>query len=61
MTLKEKRKLCGLTQSDLARLASINYSRLTFAETKRTRLRPDEIGRIRTVLSERAKQIIATV
>jgi predicted transcriptional regulator len=61
MTLKEKRKLCGLTQTDLSRMADVSYSRITFAETRRTKLRPDEVSRIKNVLTARAKEIIATV
>jgi transcriptional regulator with XRE-family HTH domain len=59
--LKQRRRMLGLSQFDLAKRTGILYSRITFFETGRRRLTKDEIGRIERVLSQRMKQIAGAV
>ena len=61
MTLKKQRRMVGLTQLELARLAEISYSRLTFFESRRLRLTSEERRRIRVVFAKRAEQVAQTV
>jgi transcriptional regulator with XRE-family HTH domain len=55
--LKQRRRMLGLTQFDVAKRAGILYSRITFAESGRRKLTKEEIGRIERVLAKRAEQI----
>jgi predicted transcriptional regulator len=52
--LKRQRRMVGLTQHELARLAGIGVSRITFAETGRIKLTNDEVERLRDVIARRA-------
>jgi transcriptional regulator with XRE-family HTH domain len=59
--LKQRRRMLGLTQFDIAKQAGILYSRITFAESGRRRLTKEEINRIQKVLVKRAQQIAGAV
>lgn len=61
MSLKKQRRACGLSQHQCARLASVAVSRLSYAESGRTRLTADEIQRIRQVLTKRVEKLAAAV
>jgi len=56
-TLKRRRKLVGLTQHQLGVAAKIPSTRIAWAETGRTKLRPEEEERIKQVLARRAAQV----
>jgi transcriptional regulator with XRE-family HTH domain len=55
--LKRQRKSVGLTQHELSREAKIPPGRIAWAETGRTKLRPDEAERVKQVLARRAAQV----
>jgi transcriptional regulator with XRE-family HTH domain len=52
--LKRQRRMVGLTQHELARLAGIGVSRIAFAETGRTKLTDEELERVFDVIARRA-------
>ena len=60
-TLGKKRKLCGLTQHDVARQANVPLQRLTYAETGRIDLEPDERERIKNVFRNRVRKAMDAV
>lgn len=49
-SLKELRRLCGLTQIELARQSAVPRSRIQLAEAGTTELRTEEINAIRKTL-----------
>lgn len=57
LKLKKYRRMVGLTQHDVAKLAGIAMGRLVYAETGRVRLTAGEIQRIRDVITRRAAEI----
>ena len=60
-TISKKRKLVGLTQHSLAQASGVNVQRITFFETGRLALDPDEIERIRKALKTRAVKAMDAV
>jgi predicted transcriptional regulator len=55
--LKKQRRMLGLTQSELSRLAGIALWRIAFAETGRVRLTSKELGKIKAALARRATEV----
>jgi transcriptional regulator with XRE-family HTH domain len=60
-TISRKRKLVGLTQHSLAQASGVNVQRISFAETGRITLEPEEINRIRKALKNRAAKAMDAV
>ena len=54
----KRRRLCGLTQYDLARETDISPTRLAYFETGRVLLFPFELNRIRAAPRRRAKAVL---
>ena len=52
--IARRRKMCGLTQHELAQRAGIPVSKIVWIETCRAGPEPDELARIRRALKERA-------
>jgi transcriptional regulator with XRE-family HTH domain len=59
--LKRQRRMLGLTQHALARKANIPPGRISWAETGRAKLTPDEVERVKQVLSRRAQEVAQAV
>jgi predicted transcriptional regulator len=59
--LARLRRTCGLSQYELARRTAIPLSRIVYGELGARQLTDGEIGRIKQVLSERAKEISKAV
>ena len=55
--LKKRRRAMGFTQHRLHVLAKIPLGRITYFESGRINLTPDELQRIEHVLAARAKEI----
>jgi predicted transcriptional regulator len=60
-TIQRKRQLVGLTQHTLSKATNIPVQRITFAETGRVDLTPDELDRIWNVLRQRARKAMDAV
>jgi transcriptional regulator with XRE-family HTH domain len=60
-TISKKRKLVGLTQHSLAVATGIDVQRITYAETGRLLLEPQELDRIRKALKSRAAKAMDAV
>jgi DNA-binding XRE family transcriptional regulator len=60
-SLAERRRMCGLTQHQMARETGIPIGRIVFAETGRTELTPAELTRIKSVLKQRVQLIAVAV
>jgi transcriptional regulator with XRE-family HTH domain len=60
-TISKKRKLVGLTQSRLAQESRVAVQRITYFETGRLILQPDEIERIRKALKNQAQKAFHAV
>jgi predicted transcriptional regulator len=61
MSLKQKRRMVGLSQHELARLTAIPFSRICWAETGRRKLTSAEVQRIKEALARRAEEIAEVV
>lgn len=59
--LRQRRKLCGFTQFELARATGLPPWKITFAETGRCRLTSEEIEKIKGVLARRAEEIASAL
>jgi len=59
--LKQHREMLGLTQHDLAEDSGVSVMRIAYAESGRTKYRPDEVQRIKRVLRTRVREIVNTV
>lgn len=59
--LGRKRRMCGITQHELARDANVSLNRLVFAETGRSDLNPEELERVQSVLRQRARKAMEAV
>lgn len=59
--LGRKRKMCGITQHQLARDTGIPVGRIVFAETGRADLEPNEIEKVQDVLRKRARRAMDAV
>jgi transcriptional regulator with XRE-family HTH domain len=59
--LKKRRQMSGLTQHRLHVLTKIPLGRITYFESGRIRLTPDELQRIEQALAARAKEIARMV
>ena len=59
--ITKKRKSLGLTQHQLAKKADVPFSRLSYAETNRIDLLPDEVDRIESVFRSRAQVVFDSV
>jgi predicted transcriptional regulator len=60
-TIGKKRRMVGLTQHHLARESKVPVQRITYFETGRLLLEPDEIDRIRKALKNRAQKAMDSV
>jgi transcriptional regulator with XRE-family HTH domain len=60
-TIGKKRKLVGLTQHSLAVATGIDVQRITYFETGRLLLEPQELDRIRKALKNRAQKAMDAV
>lgn len=59
--LARQRRAMGLTQYRLGQDARIPPWKITFAETGRVKLTPEEIERIKAVLTKRAEELSTMV
>jgi transcriptional regulator with XRE-family HTH domain len=59
--LARRRRACGLTQHDVARLTGIGLNKLVYIETGRAVPSDDELDRICAVLRKRARQVLELV
>jgi hypothetical protein len=59
--LARKRRLCGLTQHAVAQQANVPLQRITYAETGRIDLEPDERERIKNVFRNRVRKAMDAV
>ena len=59
--ITRKRKSLGLTQHQLAKKADVPFSRLSYAETNRIQLTPDEVDRIESVFRARVQIVMDSV
>jgi predicted transcriptional regulator len=59
--LGRKRRMCGITQHELAHDSGVSLSRIIFAETGRIDLEPEELARVQNVLRQRAKRAMEAV
>ncbi len=59
--LGKRRKMCGITQHQLARDANVSLNRLVFCETGRADLTPEELERVQRVLRQRARKAMDAV
>lgn len=57
--LKKQRRMVGLTQHQLARLAGIAVGRIAFAETNRIELTPAEVEKLKAAIARRAAEVAA--
>jgi transcriptional regulator with XRE-family HTH domain len=60
-TISRKRRMVGLTQHSLAEASGVNVQRITYFETGRLLLEPQELDRIRKALKNRAQKAMDTV
>jgi predicted transcriptional regulator len=60
-TLAKKRRMVGMTQHEVAELANVSLTRIVYGETGRLDLEPEEVARVRQVLRQRLKQVVAEV
>jgi transcriptional regulator with XRE-family HTH domain len=59
--IRTKRKSLGLTQHELAKKSGVTFARLSYGETGRIQLTPDEIERIEEVFRARAQRVFDAV
>jgi predicted transcriptional regulator len=60
-TISKRRKMCGLTQFNLAQASGISIQKIVNFETGRIALDADELGRIRKCLRQRAQKVFDAV
>lgn len=59
--LKKQRRMLGLTQYALSRMAGLAPWKIVFAETDRIKLSSEELERIKAALARRAEEVAAAV
>jgi predicted transcriptional regulator len=59
--LKKQRRMLGLNQFELARLAGLAPWKIVFAETNRIKLTSGELDQIKAALARRAEEVAAAV
>jgi predicted transcriptional regulator len=60
-TISRRRRLVGLTQHALAKKSRVPVQKITFAETGRAELTPEELNRIWSALRVRAQKVFDAV